>query len=128
MLSRAVKHHGQHQAARSDRTENLRREVKLASQAFSDELVDTVNGKVALMFHNQRRLEAEAKDLQTLTSRYAKQTQKWVQCVNNFNHALKEVGDLESWSRAIEADMNEVAQIITADSDYVPPAQRLPSS
>merc|ERR1712194_177959 len=104
MLSRAVKAHQQHQAQRIDRNEALRRDVKDAAHEFSEEMVDHVNGKVALMFNNQRKLEAGAKQLQHLTSRYAKQTQKRVQCVHSFNQALKEVGDVESWSRAIEED------------------------
>ena len=33
------------------------------------------------------------------------QTQNWVQLVDGFNDKLKELGDIENWSRTIETDM-----------------------
>uniref|UniRef100_T1GDP8 Biogenesis of lysosome-related organelles complex 1 subunit 1 n=1 Tax=Megaselia scalaris TaxID=36166 RepID=T1GDP8_MEGSC len=58
---------------------------------------------------NQKRLDAEAKQLHTGATTFAKQTQQWMQLIENFSGALKELGDVENWARSIETDM----QIIT---------------
>ena len=50
-------------------------------------------------FSSQKRLDAEAKQLHSHASNFARQTQQWLGLVDNFNSALKELGDVDSWSR-----------------------------
>ena len=63
-------------------------------------------------YNNQRQLEAEAKQLQLNVSRLSKQTQQWISMIDNFNHTLKELGDVENWARAIETDMLAIASAL----------------
>jgi hypothetical protein len=58
---------------------------------------------------NQRKLDAEAKQLQTNATNFAKQTQSWLHLVESFSNALKEIGDVENWARSIEGDMRTIA-------------------
>ena len=43
-----------------------------------------------------------------------KQTNNWVQLMDGFHKALKDLGDLEQWAKTIEADMKTV----TATLEY----------
>jgi biogenesis of lysosome-related organelles complex 1 subunit 1 len=53
--------------------------------------------------------------LEAQTARFLKLTNQWSQMIEDFNEALKETGDIENWSHAIERDMREIAGAL----DYV---------
>jgi len=78
-------------------------------------MVDSVNLGVSKVFANQRKIEAQAAQLQMQTERFSKQTTQWLQLVEAFNQSLKELGDIENWSRTIELDMRQIA----ANIEYV---------
>lgn len=63
---------------------------------------------MAQAYLNQKRLDAEAKQLHVGATNFAKQTQQWLQLIDNFSSALKELGDVENWARSIETDMQIV--------------------
>jgi len=65
---------------------------------------------VAQAYLNQKRLDAEAKQLHVGATNFAKQTHQWLQLIDNFSSALKELGDVENWARSIEGDMQVVQQ------------------
>uniref|UniRef100_UPI00358EF516 biogenesis of lysosome-related organelles complex 1 subunit 1-like n=1 Tax=Myxine glutinosa TaxID=7769 RepID=UPI00358EF516 len=65
--------------------------------------------RVGRAYQNQRRLDAEAKNLQVQAAQFSKQTAQWLSMVENFNQALKEIGDVENWARSIESDMQTIA-------------------
>eukprot|EP00668_Euglena_longa_P032299 GGOE01041606.1.p1 GENE.GGOE01041606.1~~GGOE01041606.1.p1 ORF type:complete len:150 (-),score=35.41 GGOE01041606.1:73-459(-) len=89
-------------------------------------LVDTVNKDLADVFSAQHALEAEAKELQLQTQRFAKQTQSWVALFDQFNKSLKELGDVSNWAKFIEADIHSVVQTMTAiaESNRSPTTRR----
>ncbi|ELV12021.1 Biogenesis of lysosome-related organelles complex 1 subunit 1 [Tupaia chinensis] len=90
MLSRLLK---EHQAKQNERKE-LQGEPK---------------SRVAQAYMNQRKLDHEVKTLQVQAAQFAKQTGQWIGMVENFNQALKEIGDVENWARSIELDMRTIA-------------------
>ncbi|NWX43482.1 BL1S1 protein, partial [Steatornis caripensis] len=78
---------------------------------------------VAQAYVNQRKLDHEVKTLQAQAAQFAKQTGQWITMVENFNQALKEIGDVENWARSIEMDMRTIATAL----EYVYKGQLQPS-
>uniref|UniRef100_A0A0L8GTY8 Biogenesis of lysosome-related organelles complex 1 subunit 1 n=1 Tax=Octopus bimaculoides TaxID=37653 RepID=A0A0L8GTY8_OCTBM len=39
-------------------------------------------------------------------------TMQWLKLVEDFNTALKEIGDVENWARNIEADMRTISSAL----------------
>lgn len=64
--------------------------------------------RVAQAYLNQKKLDAEAKQLQTAVMSFSKQTQQWMNLIDGFSGALKELGDIENWARSIENDMKSI--------------------
>ncbi|KAJ1527663.1 hypothetical protein ONE63_007624 [Megalurothrips usitatus] len=114
MLSSLVKEHQSKQAARKERQDQKRKDAIAAANNLTQALVDHLNVGVAQAYLNQKRLDAEAKHLHHNATNFAKQTQQWLNLVENFNGALKEIGDAENWARSIENDM----RTITAALEY----------
>ncbi|CAB4012481.1 Biogenesis of lysosome-related organelles complex 1 subunit 1 [Paramuricea clavata] len=109
MLSRAQKeHHAQKQRIR-EQQELKRREAFESANAVVDKLVSTLNDGVEDVYQNQKKLEAESKQLQAHAAQFSKQTIQWLQLTEGFNRALKELGDVENWSQVIEAEMTTIA-------------------
>lgn len=75
-------------------------------------LVDHLNVGVAQAYLNQKRLDAEAKELHTHAAEFARQTHLWIGLVDNFNTNLKELGDVENWSKSIEKDMKVISSAL----------------
>ncbi|XP_035718066.1 biogenesis of lysosome-related organelles complex 1 subunit 1-like isoform X2 [Vespa mandarinia] len=109
MLSSIVKEHQSKQAARKERQEQKRKEAVQAASNLTQALVDHLNVGVAQAYLNQKKLDAEAKQLQHSATNFAKQTQSWLNLIESFSSALKEIGDVENWARSIEGDMRTIA-------------------
>lgn len=108
MLSAIVKEHQAKVQERRNSIEEKRKTAVDASVQLASALVDRLNLDVAQAYCNQRKLDAEAKQLHTNVQVLAKQTAQWTALMNNFNSTLKQLGDVENWSRTIEADMRQI--------------------
>ncbi|XP_063808735.1 biogenesis of lysosome-related organelles complex 1 subunit 1 [Pseudophryne corroboree] len=124
MLSRLLKEHQAKQSERKELQEKRRKEAIAAATTLTEALVDHLNVGVAQAYVNQRKLDHEVKTLQTQAAQFAKQTTQWISLVENFNQALKEIGDVENWARSIEKDM----RIIATALEYVYKGQLQPSA
>lgn len=60
---------------------------------------------MAQAYLNEKKLDSEARLLQQNAANFARQAQQWLQLVENFSSALKEVGDVENWAKSIEKDL-----------------------
>ena len=63
---------------------------------------------VAQAYLNEKKLDSEARQLQQNAASFSRQTQQWLQLVESFSSALKEVGDVDNWARSIEKDLKIV--------------------
>ena len=128
MLSSLVKDHQARQTVRKEQQEVKRKEALSAANSLTTALVDHLNVGVAQVgskqgepslliislqaYLNQKRLDSEAKQLHLNASNFSKQTASWLTLIESFNRSLKEVGDVESWSKAIENDMRAVSSTL----------------
>lgn len=103
-----VKEHLKEVATRKDEQDRLRKEAIQASNELTNHLVEHLNLGVAQAYLNQKKLDAEAKQLHVQANNFAKQTHQWLNLIENFNQALKEIGDVENWAKSIESDMKVV--------------------
>jgi hypothetical protein len=71
--------------------------------------VDHLNVGVAQAYLNQKKLDAEAKQLHASATNFSKQTQQWLTLVETFSCALKEIGDVENWAKSIEGDVRTIS-------------------
>ena len=76
--------------------------------------MDAINGGAATVWHNQQQLEAEARLLHQQTQRLQRQSAQWAQTYQGFHQALKALGDVENWAKAIESDMNFIHSSLEA--------------
>jgi len=109
MLSNLAKEHARRSAARREEQERRRAEACAATAQLTGALVDHLNVGVAQAYLNQKRLDAEAKQLHTHAAEFSRQTQQWLSLVDAFNGALKELGDAESWAKTIEKDVKTIS-------------------
>ena len=114
MLSRVVKEHQEKQALFREQQEKRRKVALEAVQKCSDVMVDSLNSSVEKAYENQRKLDREAKALQSHSAKFIKQTTQWLNLVEGFHKSLKSVGDLEQWAKTIENDMH----VIVANLEY----------
>ncbi|KAK0175011.1 hypothetical protein PV327_008796 [Microctonus hyperodae] len=109
MLSSIVKEYQNKQISRKELQEQKRKEAVQAANNLTQALVDHLNVRVAQAYLNQKKLDAEAKQLQQCATAFAKQTYSWLNLVESFSSALKEIGDAENWAQSIEGDMRTIA-------------------
>ncbi|KAJ8675327.1 hypothetical protein QAD02_011113 [Eretmocerus hayati] len=109
MLSTIIREHQNKQALRKEKQEQKRKEAVEAANNLTQALVDHLNVGVAQAYLNQKKLDAEAKQLQISATNFAKQTQSWLHLIEQFSSALKEIGDVENWAKSIEGDMKTIS-------------------
>lgn len=108
MLSSLAKEHQKQQQIKKLHLEKKRVRAIEATNNFSHFLLDKLNKEVSEAFVNQKRIDAKIKQLNQNTNTFLNQTQQWISLLENFNTALKELGDVENWSKKIETDMQIV--------------------
>jgi len=107
-----VKEHQAKQQARKDEVEIKRQQALSAATNLTSHLVDHLNEGVAQAYLNQRKLDAEAKQLQTNITQFSKSATQWMTLMEGVNKAVNELGDLSNWSRAIESDMRTISSAL----------------
>ncbi|KAJ8926287.1 hypothetical protein NQ314_021346 [Rhamnusium bicolor] len=108
MLSSMVKEHQTKQITKKEAQETKRKEACAAASDLTQALVDHLNVGVAQAYLNQKKLDAEAKQLHINATNFSKQTQQWLNLVESFSSALKELGDVENWAKTIEGDIRTI--------------------
>ncbi|XP_059607938.1 biogenesis of lysosome-related organelles complex 1 subunit 1 [Phlebotomus argentipes] len=112
MLSSMLKEHQAKQGARKEEQDQRRKAAIASSNELTQALVDHLNVGVAQAYLNQKKLDAEAKQLHVGATNFAKQTQQWLLLIEGFSSALKELGDVENWARSIENDLRNVTSAL----------------
>ncbi|CAO3694082.1 unnamed protein product [Umbelopsis ramanniana] len=107
-LSQLLKSHQKKQADIKRQNGQLCKDATTAASELNDTLTNTINERISEVFVKQKEIEQESRKLSNQTSRYAKQTKQWIQTIDSFNSALKELGDVQNWAEVMESDMRAV--------------------
>jgi predicted ribonuclease toxin of YeeF-YezG toxin-antitoxin module len=111
-LSALFKEHRERQKQLREDNEQKRKAVVASVEKVTQLMVDNLNSGVAHVFANQKKIEQEVQKLDHQATKLNKQTANWIKLIEDFNNALKEVGDLENWAQTIESDMRKIAKTI----------------
>ncbi|KAI9354860.1 general control of amino acid synthesis-like protein [Zopfochytrium polystomum] len=115
-------HHAKGQTIAKLSRDRTRQEAAASIADLADALTETLNVRVATAFQAQKDVEVEAKRLQAAVARYNKQTALWVGLVGQLNNALKELGEVRNWAKAIEKDVTLVTDTLAREQQQQQPS------
>ncbi|KAH7290445.1 hypothetical protein KP509_30G048900 [Ceratopteris richardii] len=111
-LTSMVQMHASRKVQAKELTEKAKKDALAAAAVVANLLVETLNGDVHKSFQSEKQIASEAQALGTTVQKFNKQTKLWISMVNEFNEALKEIGDFENWIKIIEYDCEAIANAI----------------
>lgn len=83
-----------------------------AVENLTSKNVQQLNDGIARAYLNQHKLDSEARKLQANVAKLTKQAQQWMIVCNNLNGAVKDLGDIATWTKTIENDVRFVTDAI----------------
>ncbi|XP_054165629.1 biogenesis of lysosome-related organelles complex 1 subunit 1-like [Oppia nitens] len=112
MLSQMLCDHQIRQNKKRQEIDTKRSEAINSCVDLTANLVNHLNDGVAQTYINQRRLDSESKQLVQNVTQFERSVNQWLHLMNNFNKAVKELGDVQNWAKAIEHDMRTVSSAL----------------
>ena len=109
-MNKLVKEHAAERAAAKREQEKLKEQVAALVPEVTSGMLDSVNKDVAQAFLQEKQLESEIQALQRETNTFVKRSNEWLTLVGELNSSLKQLGEMESWSRALEGDMADILE------------------
>lgn len=104
-----------HQRAQEELKVEINQKRALAEKAIeglTSENVKKLNDGIARAYLNQHKLDSEARKLQANVAKLTKQAQQWMIVCNSLNNAVKDLGDVTTWTKTIENDVKFVTDAI----------------
>lgn len=98
---------------------NKRLAAEKAVENLTSKNVNALNEDVSRAYMNQHRLDNETRKLKANVNKLTKQAQQWMIICNNLNGAVKDLGDINTWTKTIENDIQFIASAI--GESYKPP-------
>lgn len=99
--------------------EQLRNEINIkrviaekAVENLTTKSVKQLNDGVAQAYLNQHKLDNESRKLQANINKLTKQAQQWMMTCHNLNCAVKDFGDITTWTKTIQNDVKFIASAI----------------
>jgi len=107
-----LKEHNAKQQLHKEMQEKRKNETIVSLHELSDAVVENLNQRVSCAYTNQKRLDIECKKLEKNGLNLTRYAEQWMRMIESFNDALKEIGDVETWSNTIENDVEVIAETI----------------
>lgn len=104
-----LKEHQSKQSKSRDEQEKRRQEALRALYKFNNMISASVNNCISTAYNNQCEIDKEMKHLQNQVGQFHRLSNQWTSLLEGFHAALKELGDVENWSKSIEQDLRTVA-------------------
>lgn len=91
---------------------NKRVLAERAIERLTAKNVEKLNEDVSKAYLNQHRLDSEVRKLQANVAKLTKQAQQWMIVCNDLNGAVKDLGDITTWTKTVENDVKFIARAI----------------
>ncbi|ORX67315.1 hypothetical protein DL89DRAFT_269733 [Linderina pennispora] len=121
-LAEILRDHQTTQAEHRRATDELRRAAVQDVGDLCDTATTSLSSQLSRVLENQREIESLSRDCAHLVQQHVRSTAKWTRLVDQFNGALKELGDVRNWAQVIERDMLDVAATLGACAWVAEPA------
>lgn len=109
-----------HKATQQQRKAEMRElETKIVEKsvpAFSDAIFSELNSGSEQIVVNQREIDRKCKAVRDEWKKFNDELLKWTGLINDLDRAVKEVGDVRSWSIGIQNDIQAVVEQLGAKS------------
>ena len=108
MYNAILKEHRAKTAATRKQVEAARHAALHSCEVVSANLYSEVQAGVGAIYANQRLLQVEAAQLQSHTTRFVRQSDRWLALCTALHTSLKELGDVHNWALTIQKDVRWV--------------------
>lgn len=112
MFASMLKEHQKAQEELKVEINNKRVIAEKAVENLTAKSVKELNDGIAQAYLNQHKMDNEARKLQANVAKLTKQAQQWMIVCNSLNGAVKDLGDISTWTKTIETDVKFIAGAI----------------
>ncbi|KAL5264716.1 hypothetical protein ACHWQZ_G005706 [Mnemiopsis leidyi] len=112
MMSQTMKRYQTKQSVQRDLQEVRRKEIQQLCSQLNVLLVNKMNGRVEGAYINQKKLQSHTRQLQYNSANLQKQSEQWLKLLDNFNEALKEIGDVSNWAKSLEDELTKISHTL----------------
>lgn len=112
MYASMLKEHLKSQEQFRNEINSKRVSAEKAIECWTGESVMELNNGIAQAYLNQHKLDNEVRKLQSNVCKLTKQVQQWMIVCNSLNGAVKDIGDVSTWTKTIQKDIKYVASAI----------------
>lgn len=105
----------EHQRSQDEFRTEINSKRVIAEKAVEELTANNVrhlNDDISKVYMNEHKLDSEARKLQDNVNKLTKQAQQWMIVCKNLNGAVKDLGDINLWTRKIEEDVKFIANAI----------------
>ncbi|CAF1204468.1 unnamed protein product [Didymodactylos carnosus] len=113
MFANIYRQHSERTANLKQKQEKTRKEFLNSSDQFTRHVIDRLNDDVAECYVNEKKIDTATKQLTNQSTVLVKQSQAWIQLIDQFTTAVKELGDVENWSKIIEKECLTITSALT---------------
>lgn len=112
MYASMLKEHQRSQEEYKNAINVKRVAAEKAVENLTTESVKDLNSGVAQAYLNQHKLDSEVRKLQTNVTKLTKQAQQWMIVCNSLNGAVKDLGDISTWTKTIQTDIKFIVDAV----------------
>jgi len=107
-----------------DRIKRLEQKTATSAAKYSKELSMRMNEPIRKCYQNEKKCDAEVRTLITESTALLELNQQWKNKIESFDQALRELGDVQAYTYAIEREtrilLNVTNKIMTANKNQSP--------
>merc|ERR1712227_690080 len=95
---------GNHQQKSREKVKKLEQKTATLAAKYAKELSVKLNEPIKRCYQNEKKCDVEIKRIEAETSRLVALNQSWREKLEDFDQSLRELGDVQAYTYAIERD------------------------